>query len=225
MTIEELTTHYPRAFHMAEFGTWDSISRHGLLSTSALLDLYGVTGDRRVQLESRHRSRCETITHPLYGSAVIRDQKVLSESALRKCLSGATPQQWYELLNKKTFFWLHPNRLVRLLKGRQYRGRRHCVISVPTDQLLQKHGERITLCPINSGSTIYRPVERSPSIFYRVSDFPFQERRLGRPIENTIVELAVEYSVANITDIAILVEHWHGEKIIETVWVQKDHRC
>jgi len=206
---------------MAEFGMWNSIRQYGLLSTSALLDLFEVTGERRVQLESKLRTRCETITHTLHGSAVIRDQKVMSESALQKCLSGATPQQWFELLNKRSFFWLHPNRLIRLLEGRQYRDRRHCVITVSTQKLIEVHGQRITLSPINSGSTIFKPMDRNPLTFFPISGFPFLERRQTRSIENTVVELAVGHSVPDITDVATCVEHWHGSRIIETVWERK----
>lgn len=35
----ELAERYPRLFHMAAAGSWPSIERHGLLSTSALLDI------------------------------------------------------------------------------------------------------------------------------------------------------------------------------------------
>ena len=219
MTVKELLTYYPRAYHMAEYGTWDSIKRHGLLSTKALLDLFKVTGDRRLELESRHRPKCETIVHPENGSlAVIRDQKVLRESSLRECLSGATPREWYELLNSKTFFWVHQNRLIRLLKGKEYRDRRNCVITVDTAKLLQSHTDRARLCPINSGSTIYKPVKRSPATFHAICDFPFHERRSTRALENTVVELAIDYSVPDIADCTILVEHWQADKAIETVW-------
>jgi hypothetical protein len=36
---------YPRLWHVAEDGSWPSISRYGLLRTSALLDLYEITGE------------------------------------------------------------------------------------------------------------------------------------------------------------------------------------
>jgi hypothetical protein len=219
MTIEELTAFYPRAYHMAEFGTWDSIKEYGLLSTSALLDLFKVTGDRRLELESNHRPKSETIIHPINcSSAVVRDQKVLRVSALEKCLSGATLREWYELLNGKTFFWVHQNRLIKLLKGREYRNRQHCVITVDTAKLLQSHSSRARLSPINSGSTIFRPVKRSPAIFYTISEFPFHDRRATRSLENTVVELAIQYSVPNIENVSILVEHWKGDKVVETVW-------
>ena len=224
MTVDELLEHYPRAFHMAEVGSWDSIRRNGLRSTTALLDLFEITGEDRLRLESSRRPECVVIAHPAHGSATIRDQKVLSDSALERCLRGATPRQWYELLNGKTFFWLHPNRLTRLLRGRAYRGRSHCIITVDTARLLEHHREQIRLSPINSGSTIWNPVERSPATFQHIAEFPFQERRQSRPIENVVVELAVNYSVPNIADVALLVEHRAEERIVETLWRREEHR-
>lgn len=45
--LGELLRDCPVLYHMAARGSWESIQRHGLLSTSALLDLFGVMGDRR----------------------------------------------------------------------------------------------------------------------------------------------------------------------------------
>jgi len=69
---------------MAEAGSWPSIRRHGLLSTSALLDLFEVTGVERVRLESQRRPETVKIEHPEHGEALIRDQK-----PLRKVLYGS----------------------------------------------------------------------------------------------------------------------------------------
>ena len=41
MTVDELLATYPRLWHMAMDGSWPSIEKRGLLSTSALLELYG----------------------------------------------------------------------------------------------------------------------------------------------------------------------------------------
>ena len=42
VTPEELAQAYPRLYHMADAQSWESIRKHGLLSTSSLLDLYEV---------------------------------------------------------------------------------------------------------------------------------------------------------------------------------------
>ncbi len=44
LTAEYIADRWPRLFHVAEAGSWPSIQAHGLLSTSALLDLFGSAG-------------------------------------------------------------------------------------------------------------------------------------------------------------------------------------
>src|SRR2546425_1085258 len=106
---------------MAEADSWPSIREKGLLSTTALLNLFGITGDLRCSIESAHRPESVTIRHPKHGAVVIRDQKPMHESALGKCLKGITPRQWYELLNRHVFFWVTPERVQTLLEARAYR--------------------------------------------------------------------------------------------------------
>src|SRR5437868_1160785 len=102
MTPELLISTYPRLYHMAEADTWGSIQSRGLLSTTALLDLFGITGAERMKIESSHRPTSVTIKHPILGKAVIRDQKPMSETALQSCLvGGLQPRQWYEMLNRR----------------------------------------------------------------------------------------------------------------------------
>src|SRR5262249_40369294 len=47
LTPELLWTRFPYLWHMAEPGSWPAIRDHGLLSTSALLDRYGIMGEAR----------------------------------------------------------------------------------------------------------------------------------------------------------------------------------
>ncbi len=56
---------HPRLYHMAADGTWPSIQRYGLLSTSAVLDLASIKGEERVPLERQRRM--EGIHVPLGG--------------------------------------------------------------------------------------------------------------------------------------------------------------
>ena len=55
MNPERLASRYPVLFHMAEDGSWESIRARGLLSTSALLDLFEVEGELRLAIESARR--------------------------------------------------------------------------------------------------------------------------------------------------------------------------
>ena len=56
MKPEEIAEHYPRLFHMANIGSWPSIRLHGLLSTRALVDLYGIDGDLRERILRSRRA-------------------------------------------------------------------------------------------------------------------------------------------------------------------------
>ena len=77
---------------------------------------------------------------------------------------------------------------------------------------------RVTLSPINSGSTIYNPRPRGSTTFMRIADFPFEERRRARG-RNAIIELAVDHSVPDIADVLFRTERRRvGGKIEEVLW-------
>jgi hypothetical protein len=203
---------------MAEAGTWPSIRERGLLSTSALLDLYGIGGKARTQIESCRRPECVTIEHHIYGPAVIRDQKPMSEKALRKCLKGMTPTQWYRLLNSKVFFWLTAERIARLLSARAYRDREHTVLTVDTAILLQNHEADVTLSPINSGSTVYNPQPRGANTFLSLANYPFETWRRKRGRTTAIAELAVTRDVADISKMVVRVERRKKTRVLEVIY-------
>lgn len=213
MNLERLISRYPMLYHMAEDGSWENIRRHGLLSTSALLDRFEVKGEKRFALESAHRSEIVRVEHLEHGSAFIRDNKPMQERALERCLLGMTPREWYEHLNRRVFFWVERKRLLKLLGARAYRDRPHLVLEVETPGLLERHAERVSLSPINSGATFaLGPAPRGPDTFRRVVDHPDAE---------PVVELSVDYSVPDIAEFTLRVSRWRGPEELEEVW---DHR-
>lgn len=223
MELEELTQQYPRLYHMAESGTWDSIKTHGLLSTSALLDLFEISGPARTSIVSQHRPRAVEITHPRHGRAVIRDQKPMSESALRKCLDpDISPRKWFETLNHRVFFWLSAKRLNGLLDARAYRRRQHCVLTIETAALLRLHANQTQLSPINSGSTIFRPQPRGMETFSSIADYPFATWQRKRGRENAVVELVVDYSVPDIADHVLSVDERRAGQTVRNVYRRSD---
>ena len=215
MNVNEFVQHYPNLYHMANSGTWESIRDHGLLSTAALLDRFEINGDERFRIESCHRPRSVEITHPRFGTAVIRDQAPMGESALHKCLDGISPREWYELLNRKAFFWVTEARVTTLLGARLYRNSEHTVITIDTASLLGQHADRATLSPINSGSTLYDPPLRGHYTFRPIPDYPFEERKKTRGLANAVAELAIDYSVPDLRAHTILVERRRGQQILE----------
>jgi Family of unknown function (DUF7002) len=205
--ISEFVAKHPLLFHMAEAGTWPQIEKHGLLSTSALLDLFGVSGDARFAIESVRRSEIVTITHPEDNlTAQIRDNKPLRGQFL-VCLPGTTPQQFFELLNGKVFFWVSRQRLERLIAARAYRTRAHDVLSIDSADLLAKYFDKASLASINTGSTLYPTAPaRGHETFVPIDQFDWEAARRARGRQNAIVELAIEYAVPDIAQFAAKVE-------------------
>ncbi len=201
--VDRLVSRYPKLYHMAERGSWPNIKRHGLLSTSALLDLFAVTGRQRVEIESRWRRQSVAIEHSEHGEALIRDQGPMHPNSLEPLLDGVTVQGWYELLNGKTFFWTSEERLRWFLNAKAYRGHAHDVVTVDTAEMVRRHAERVTLAPINTGSTLGARHRRGPRTFQRIEDFPLERRR--------VVELAVDYRVPDIADFTLSVAGRRGK--------------
>lgn len=211
MNDADLLRHFPRLWHMAEDGSFELIRTHGLLSTSSLLDLYGIEGKKRSALELQRRPELVTISRDGFPNAIIRDQKPMTESALTKCLAkDFTPRQWFEILNKRVFFWLSRDRLRSLLSARAYRGRPQTVLTVDTASLLNAHRDRIELCPLNSGATLYNPQPRGRDTFLPVADYPFEERCETRSVDKAVVELVVRDGVADIADHLVAAHRIHN---------------
>ena len=209
--LEELLSDCPTLYHMAEDGSWPSIRERGLLSMTALLDLYGIKGEARVEIEERRRSTGIALERPGLPPAMIRDQLPMDDVGLRRCLPAhLTPPDWYRFLNQKVFFWLTRDRLIKLLKAGTYRDRPHTVIEVTTRKLVAAHRERIWFCPMNSGCTKPYPHPRDEHTFERIPDYPYSCWRKRRQRCRRVVELAIDYSVPDIADFVTRVMRMKG---------------
>lgn len=200
---DDFVTRHPRLFHMAEVDSWSSIQEHGLLSTTALLDLYEVTGKQRAQIERAKRTASVTISHIRHGTAVIRDQKPLIEKVLDRTLEGATIPEFCALLNARVFFWVSRERLDRLRTAGPYRNRQHLILTIDTAEMVRRHRGRITLSHLNSGAT--HPganYPRGPATFQRLDSYPWEQRMLTHRAE-PVVEMAVDYAVPDVASMVI----------------------
>ena len=192
-------------YHLAEAANWPSIQRHGLLSTSALLDLTALPKYERDRYEQQHRPH----HRELPGGIQIRDQKPLPARALERCLVGLRPSEWYQLLNRKVFFWLDADRLNR--QRRACEPRPQVVLIVDTERLLSRHAERIALSPINSGNARRKPAVRGKATFvpyeeWLESGWSSEAIGLGtrrRATSHRPVELTVERAVQDIMECLI----------------------
>ncbi|HTD84451.1 MAG TPA: hypothetical protein VK648_11745 [Gemmatimonadaceae bacterium] len=217
ISAAELSQKYPVLYHMAAVGSWPSITKFGLLSTTALLDLFEISGSQRAMIEESHRPGPITITHEVYGSAVIRDQKPMSDAGLvRALIGGLKPRDWYRLLNSRVFFWLKRERLLRLLGAKAYRDDSHTVLEVDTAALLARHSEHVYLCPLNSGCTKPMPFLRGADTFLRVEHYPFEYRR-KRGLD-PVVELSVAGGVPDISEFTNRVVEMRGDVEVKQIW-------
>ena len=206
---------YPRLYHMAEAGSWLSVREHGLLSTTALLDLFEVKGPERSKIESQWRPEGVPISHPTHGTAVIRDQWPMPPKHLAAGLDGISPQQWYEFLNRRTFLWLSKQRLMRMLNAAPYRDAAHDVLTLDTRSFVGEYTERITVCQINSGFAMPmfgRVTRRSFDSFQTI------EQRAATGCLSGLAELTVDYAAPDAWRFVTSVESWRGKVCEGTIW-------
>jgi hypothetical protein len=196
--------------------TLPSIRERGLLSTTAILDLYGIVGQDRENIEERRRPKNVTVQAKNLPDAVIRDQIPMSDKALQKCLlDDLKPRDWYSLLNGKVFFLVSKKRLLRLLGAKAYRNKKHDIIEMDSKRLNEEYREDIWLCAINSGSTIMNPRPRGKNTFAKIQDYPYSEWSKKRNKIERVVELSVKYSVPNLRDFALRVVEMKGDQEIK----------
>ena len=200
---------HPRLYHFAGPGSWAGIRRNGLLSTSALLDLYGVRGDERFRLESNRRDGTSTLSAPGLPDVRIRDQHAINKTNLERSLTGGlTSQQWHELLNRKVFFWANQGRLWRM--SRWYEGGE--VLVIDSDRLITAYRERVRLSHINSGATRFPHHYRGYNTFCRIEDYPYAQR--GKKV----AEVCVENGVPDIADYVKCVRKVRGDTWGATIY-------
>jgi hypothetical protein len=205
-------------FHVAQRGSWRSIKKHGLLSTSTLLDAVGLTGVARSCIESERRPNNVTIRGSALGKIVIRDQKPIDDAGLRRCLEdGITPAEWYRILNRQVFFWFTRDRLHRLLSADAYRDSEHDVREVDAVPLISQYRETISFCPMNSGCTKPMPHPRGRRTFTSIADYPYAYWRARRKRGERVVELAVAGGVPDIRKYVRRVLVMKGERILSTL--------
>jgi hypothetical protein len=194
-------------FHLSEAGAWESIERDGLLSTSALLDRFEITGPERDAIESARRPESIRISHETFGHAWIHDNKPIHVGALRRTLVGMSEAEWYRELNRRVFFWLSEHRLDRLLNARPNRDRRHDLIILDTEALLAVYANEVELAHLNTGAVHHTAsFPRGAGTFRRIPDYPWRQRLRTAPRE-PIVEVTVPYRVQDIGRFVIDVRH------------------
>lgn len=207
---------------MAEADSWRHILANGLLPTIAVADRLGLAGGARAQFVSHHWPAKVLLDVPGSRSGnfpvVLRDQIPMSEKRLAGVLDdGLTPQNWYESINSKVFFWAQAKRLDGLLSARSYREHEHDVFTFDTASFVATHEYSIWLCPMNSGNALPFPARRGLHTFKRISDYP--ATNTGRPVKE-VVELVVDYSLPDIAQHVVQVQRRKGPRVIKTLYMR-----
>jgi hypothetical protein len=197
VTPTRLAERYPRLYHMADGDSWNGIQQYGLLDTCSLLDLFEASAEKRRAALGQQRREGVLLENRKHDRAVIRDQKPLNRRKLEGCLQDCSFDQWLALLNSRVFFWLTEARLQTLLCAREYCDDAHVVLVLDTLRLATDYEQRVTLAPLNTGTTQPFAHPRGLASFFRMCDYPFEER-LRRAADYTVVELAVEGGVPDV---------------------------
>jgi hypothetical protein len=192
----EFESAYPVLFHISLARDVEQIMRHGLLSTTALLDLCGIEGELRSRIEVYQRPKAISISHPVHGEFLTNDQAPMNASALAKCLTDLTPQQWCESLNSRIFLWPRRERVIRHIGAKLAAGTKRIVLAFDTRSLFETLDvDLFELSPINSGNTMRKAAPRGSSTFRRFRDYPFHERRKSEGLKSAIAEVTYPYAI------------------------------
>jgi hypothetical protein len=199
MTPEELADRHPRLYHVTTPGSMSGMIKHGLLSTSALLDLFEIAGEERAVIAACPRTAELTIEHPTHGKAIISDNSPLMIGALGRCLDdGLQPADWLRMLNERVFFWADRRGVSRLLDARVNRDRPREVVVVDTLSLAREFADRMEITPINTGATIRRPARRGLSTFAPIQAHTYQTWQRLRGRRDRVIEVTVRGGVPDI---------------------------
>jgi Family of unknown function (DUF7002) len=146
-------------YHLAEEANWPSIKQIGLLPAAELIARAGLSGADRDRLE-----RSQRVSHTVLPDGVeIRDQLRMPATALRACLVGMDPTDWFALMNSRVFFSLDPTRL-NGIRGR-CEPRPQVVLALDTAGLMAGYGGRASVTSINSGHALRRAARRGTGTF------------------------------------------------------------
>ena len=153
--VDELIENYPHLYHMAWEGSWPLIRAEGLLTTRQLVDACDPDHDLRDAVLARPRPLSVMLHHPTRGAVTIRDQAPLRENVLIEKLTDMSIPEWLDVLNGRVFFWLHPDKLSKLLGATRYRKKAHDVTTYSLSRLR-------ACCAIIASASGCRPSTRVP---------------------------------------------------------------
>lgn len=218
MEIDDLVRHYPKLYHMAAPGSWESIRVNGLMTTQQSVDVCKPSPEVRIELLGVVRRRTVTLRHPGGYQLSIRDQAPLRAPFRDQVLTDVTLLEWLDILNNRVFFWLRQERLSQLLNALRYRRSPHDVLTVDTASLVDAYLSNIRLSPMNSGATLYPGApQRGSQTFQTIADYRFTVGPRGG-VRTPITELAVINGVPDVARYVIRVERKQRDAVLEVLF-------
>lgn len=188
MEEEEFIGRYPVMYHLA-YGpeVWPSISRLGLLSVEAILEVWEVPPDLKEDLMTQRRSKTVRLTHATHGEVHLRDQHPLNLKMLERALTDMSTTQWLRQLNEHVFLTPSLKRLKSLYRA--YSDRPRLILTLSTESLVNAHRAAIKVSRINTGAVRHVNHKRGTDTLVRLRDFDPQQE---------VAELAVRERVSNV---------------------------
>lgn len=179
---------FPRLYHVSQAPDLATIYRYGLLSTTAILDLLGISGCQRELHERGRRIKSVPLTGSVEGMFVLNDQSPLNLEGLSKCLVGMSQEAWLRELNRRVFFFPEIRESELLADAIRSRERRKLVLEYETADLLKLGEAACSIASINTGYTMRRPAARGCDTFMPLSTYTQRPRP-------RVKEFCVLYSV------------------------------
>ncbi len=191
-------------YHLVDAGNWPSVQKLGLMSAARLM---AASGEVKDNTPRHHRP----VAQRLASGILIRNQKPMPPAALARCLkSGLVPEDWFELLNSKVFFWLDIERLNR--QRHACKDAPQIALVIDAARLLSNYSTVATVAPINTGNAMRAAVPRNRTTFVPyerwVVDGWNHEVIPGaprRPANHRPVELTIDDAVPDIMEYVVSV--------------------
>jgi hypothetical protein len=187
------------AYHLVDASNWVSVQNYGLMSARRLMEVCGGMEDRALRYHRPASLR-------LPSGVLIRDQRPMPRKALMRCLkNGLTPEDWFELLNSKVFFWLDASRLnrQRLACGASPQ----VALVVNAARLLMNYSGSAAVTPINTGNALRCAAPRNLTTFvpyqrWLIDGWAFEhiQGARARARSHRPVELTISQAVPDILD-------------------------
>ena len=184
MTPEDLAAVVPRVYHLTAPDAVAGIRARGLFTPETICERLGLPDGERERLLTRRRLTEVRLEGDVGGGRetyVVNDNAPLFTDKLAAVLQdGLAPADWLAMLNARVFFWADERFARSLRAARNNRDRSRTLLVLDTLSLARAHGERMELCPINSGATLHTPPPRGLLTFSALPGLRYDAWRRAR---------------------------------------------